>query len=445
MAAVRSSRPHSTDYRILMRDGVYRQISVRGVPVFDESGAVREWVGTFHDITDRQQLEDQLRQAQRMEALGRLAGGVAHDFNNLLTVINGFADLLLSRLGDEEPTRGDLELIHRAGQRASLLTQQLLAFSRKQVMRPEPLSLNDTIGEVEPMLSRLLGDDVSVHVELDPAAGTVLADPGQIQQVLMNLAVNARDAMPSGGTLTLRTRNVDLHADAAICHRGLAPGRCVSVSVTDTGLGMTPAVRARLFEPFFTTKEAGKGTGLGLSTVYGIVHQSGGHVWVESEPGAGSTFTLFFPRVDAPSVAHKAKAEAPVAGGHEHILVVEDADAVGRLANEVLRSYGYRVSTVVCAPDALELIAAGNRPDLLLTDVVLPGMSGPVLASRLSASVPGLAVLFMSGYSDDMLGHHGIVDPAVRFLQKPFSPLGLARAVREALDNRPSISGGESE
>lgn len=436
LASVRSSRPYAVEYRARMRDGVYRLIAARGVPVLDDAGVVREWVGTFHDVTDRQRVEDQLRQSQRMEALGRLAGGVAHDFNNLLTVINGFADLLLGRLATDALEREDLELIHRAGQRASVLTQQLLAFSRKQVMRPEPLSLNATIAEVERMLSRLLGDDVTMAVSLQPDAGTVLADPGQIQQVLMNLAVNARDAMPRGGTLTLRTRNVDVSEGSALYHHGLAPGPCVSVSVTDTGLGMTPDVRARLFEPFFTTKEPGKGTGLGLSSVYGVVRQSGGHIWVESELGVGSTFTLFFPRVAAPSVAHTMRAEAPVAGGDERILIVEDADAVGRLAHEVLRAYGYRVATVTSGADALDAIAAGGAPDLLLTDVVLPGISGPALASRVAASTPGLAVLFMSGYSDDMLGHHGVVDPTVRFLQKPFSPLALARAVREALDSR---------
>jgi len=378
--------------------------------------------------------EEQLRQAQKMEAIGRLAGGIAHDFNNLLTIILGQSELMLKRLDRQSPMQEAIEEIKKAGERAASLTNQLLAFSRKQVLQHKTLALNGLVANMEALLRRLIGEHITLTTVLEPALGHVRADPGQLEQVLLNLAVNARDAMPLGGTLTLATANVDLSsADAGPVE--LSPGPYVSLTVRDEGCGMDPAIQARIFEPFFTTKEQGKGTGLGLSMVYGIVKQSGGAIAVQSEPARGATFILYLPQVTAePEPSRDERPTRPVEGSTETILVVEDEDAVRGLVVSVLTAAGYRVLTAQDGKEALRLSQAqAGRIDLLLTDVVMPGLHGQDLAQQLQAQRPHLQVLYMSGYTDDVALIQGLPDSSQPFLQKPFSPLDLARKVREVL------------
>ena len=390
----------------------------------------------IRDLSETRRLEEQFIQAQKMEGLGRLAGGIAHDFNNLLTAILGYTDLALSDPGVPEAAREDLGQIAAAASRAAELTSQLLAFSRRQVLQPIALHLGELLDEVAPFLRRLLGEDVQVLTRVDPELGHVLADSGRLTQVLVNLAVNARDAMPDGGTLTLEARNVELDADYAEGHVEVTPGPYVQVAVSDTGIGMDEATRTRLFEPFFTTKERGKGTGLGLSTVYGIVRQSGGHIWVYSEPGRGAVFKLYLPRV-APTGVSRASPPARQAdrGGHETILVVEDDEAVRRLVETVLAKRGYRVLAAGTPIEGIALAQAHDgRIDLLLTDVVMPDMNGVELARRVQEVVPGVRVLFVSGYTENTIEHHGVLDPGVSFLPKPFSPDALTERIRMELD-----------
>ena len=397
--------------------------------------AVRALVLNYREITERRRLEEQLRQAQKMEAVGRLAGGVAHDFNNVLTAIFGYADLLTEELPEGHQARGDLDEIRKAAQRASTLTRQLLAFSRQQVLQPMVLSLNDLVADVQNMLVRLVGEDVEVRLSLSPDAGNVRADAGQLQQVLLNLVVNARDAMPTGGKLLLETANADLTEQYAELHQPVIPGRYVMLAVSDTGSGMDPETKARIFEPFFTTKEQGRGTGLGLSTVYGIVKQSGGYVWVYSEPGRGTTFKLYFPRVDAPAEIPAPPRETATLTGTETILVAEDDDMLRPLAKGLLQKLGYTVLEAENAERALDLARARTGPiHLLVADVVMPGASGRELARRLAHTRPDTRVLYVSGYTDDAIVHHGMLEPGLNFLQKPFTPGALARKVREILD-----------
>jgi PAS domain S-box-containing protein len=389
-----------------------------------------------NDITERKQLEEQLRQAQKMEAVGRLAGGVAHDFNNLLTVINGYSDLTLKRLPAEDPLRRNVEEVKRAGEHAANLTRQLLAFSRKQVLQPMIINLNEAVRETEKLLRRLIGEDVELRAALEPGLGSVKADPGQIEQVLMNLAVNARDAMPRGGKLTIGTENVYLDEEYAARHVSVAPGRYVMLAVSDTGTGMDEQTQARIFEPFFTTKEQGKGTGLGLSTVYGIVKQSGGHVWVYSEVGRGTTFKVYLPRADEGAREDRETAgPAEGLGGTETILLAEDDELVRTMIRAILSDLGYKVLTAANGTGALSICerTEGAAIHLLLTDVVMPGMSGRELAAHLARLRPEMRVLFMSGYTDDAIVHHGVLDEGVNFIQKPFAPDALARKVREVL------------
>jgi signal transduction histidine kinase/ActR/RegA family two-component response regulator len=382
------------------------------------------------------QTKDQLAQAQKMEAVGLLAGGVAHDFNNLLMVITGRSDLLLHRLAPGDPVRPDIELIKATGERAADLTRQLLAFSRKQMLQPKVLDLNVVVQGLARMLERLIGEDIELHAALDPALGMVKTDPGQIEQVLMNLAVNARDAMPDGGQLTIETSNVELDAAYASHRVGARPGPHVMVAVTDTGHGMDENTRARIFEPFFTTKEVGKGTGLGLSTVHGIINQSGGTVWVYSEPGKGTTFKIYLPRTedDVERVDHR-RAATPPARGSETILLVEDEKGVRDLVRDVLQTSGY---TVLEARHGIEALAVARRHggpiDLLLTDAVMPQMGGPELAECLVALQPGLKVLYMSGYTERTVVHHRVLDADVPYLQKPVTVEAVTRRVREVLD-----------
>jgi two-component system cell cycle sensor histidine kinase/response regulator CckA len=362
---------------------------------------------------------------------------VAHDFNNLLSVIVSYSGFAIGQLREGDPVREDIGEVHKAGQRAASLTRQLLAFSRKQVMQVEVMSLNQVVGGFESLLRRLLGEDIDIVVLLAEGLGSVKADPAQIEQVIMNLAVNARDAMPHGGKLTIETANVDLDAAYAGQHAAVEPGRFVMLSVTDTGCGMDAATKEHAFEPFFTTKEKGTSTGLGLATVYGIVKQSGGHVWVYSEPGRGTTFKVYLPRVDASATDTRRRAASSIASGDETVLVVEDEEAVRGLAARILRMAGYRVLSAASGADALALCAEHEgRIDLLLTDVVMPQMSGRELWERLSKLRPGLAVLYMSGYTDNAIVHHGVLDPGTYFVNKPFSAAELTQKVREALDER---------
>jgi two-component system cell cycle sensor histidine kinase/response regulator CckA len=380
--------------------------------------------------------EDQLRQSQKLEAVGQLAGGVAHDFNNLLTVINGYSDLLMRRMSQGDEMRSKVEEIKKAGERAASLTRQLLAFSRKQVLQPKVLQLNAVVTDVEKMLRRLIGEDIDLITVLDPSLGQIKADPGQIQQVIINLAVNARDAMPQGGKLTIETRNVHLDNEFARKHATIRAGDYVMLAICDTGMGMDAETQARIFEPFFTTKEPGKGTGLGCATVYGIVRQSDGNIWVSSEPGKGTTFKVYLPAVlnEAQSEIEN-ETSAALPQGREKVLLTEDEEPVRRLTKTILEINGYQVFEASDGDEALALHEKHRGEfDLIITDVVMPNMSGPQLAESLEAKSPGLKVLYLSGYTDDAIVRHGLLDQKVNFLQKPFTPDALLRKVREVLD-----------
>jgi signal transduction histidine kinase len=405
-------------------------------------GQVTGRLYVFRDVTaerrassERQLLEEQLRQAQRMEAIGKLAGGIAHDFNNLLMAVSGYGELLLLRLPPEHRGRRDVAEILRASQRAAALTAQLLAFSRRQVLQPRVLDLNAAVAEIDSMLRRLIGEDVELQASLR-AHGRVMADPSQLEQVLMNLVLNARDAMPRGGKLTIETADVELDAESASSHVELGAGSYVLLAVSDTGCGMDDEVRKHIFEPFFTTKEQGRGTGLGLSTVYGIVTQSGGQVTVYSVPGSGSTFKVYLQRVDAELTAPRAEAPpSRAAGGSETILLVEDEEVIRNVIGEVLRSRGYRVLAAQNGPEALQLAARHPGPiDLMVTDVVMPTLSGPELARCLAPIRPRTGVLYVSGYTDQAVVRHGVLAAGSPFLQKPFSATALVQKVREILD-----------
>jgi PAS domain S-box-containing protein len=424
------------------KDGKLYTEEMTIAPVRGARGEVINFIATKQDVTERKTLEEQVRQAAKIEAVGRLAGGVAHDFNNLLTIINGYSDLVLRHLEPSDPIRSHLEEIKNAGSRAALLTRQLLAFSRQQVLAPRVLDLNDLVADVEKMLRRLIGEDIEMAIVRGPALWGVKADPGQIGQILMNLAVNARDAMPEGGNLVIETANVELDSSYAGRHRGAHPGRYVMLAVSDTGTGMDAETQAHIFEPFFTRKEKEKGTGLGLATVYGIVKQSGGHVWVYSEPGRGTTFKIYLPRAEEIDESGQApEARARPLGGSETILLVEDEGAVRALAARILQEHGYKVLQGATPTDAIQIGEQHKETiDLLLTDVVLPGMSGRNVAEHLAFFRPGMKVLYMSGYTDDSVVRHGVLEANTAFLQKPFTPASLARKVREVLDGGCDVS-----
>ena len=394
--------------------------------------------GSFIDITERKKLEERLRQSQKMESVGRLAGGIAHDFNNLLTVITGYSELMLSQLEERSPLVKEVEEIKRAGERASSLTQQLLAFSRRQVLQPRVIDLNEVVSRVEKMLRRLIGEDVELRTVPGAGLWSVKADPGQIEQVLVNLVVNARDAMPGGGVLTIETGNVFLDEEYSLGHLPARSGHYVMLAVSDTGVGMDERTKSQVFEPFFTTKESGKGTGLGLSTVYGIVKQSGGYIWVYSEPGKGSTFKVYIPRTEEREDDPR-KAVPPVEDlrGEKTVLIVEDEESILKLSSAVLGGYGYSVLAAPGGEDGLRI--AGKHEgeiSLLLTDVVMPGMGGRELYERILQQRPKIKVLYMSGYTDKAIVRRGVLDPGTSFLQKPFSPISLARKVKEVLETR---------
>ena len=436
-----SARRFQAEYRITRKDGQIIWVSDTAVVVpGSDNHPLME--GIIVDITERKALENQLQQARRMEAVGRLAGGIAHDFNNLLTIIKGYVEMATNRSVAQPELRSDLQHIGDASERAGTLVRQLLAFSRKQVLKPKILDLNSIVLNLDKLLRRLLAETVEMKTIAGKDVGAVKADPSQIEQVIMNLVVNARDAMPNGGRILIETSNVELDDAYAQDHATVRPGRYVMLAVTDTGIGMTSDTVAHIFEPFYTTKESGRGTGLGLSTVYGIVKQSGGYIWVYSEPGKGTAFKVYLPRVEE-RVEVSSTAQIPAAAardGKETILLVEDEPSVRELTRMVLSKRGYSVLEALNPADAEQLAGShGAEIHLLLTDVVMPGMSGHELAKRLTARHRNLRVLYMSGYTHNVIAEDGTLEEGLSFLQKPFTPQVLAQKVRETLDRPVSV------
>ena len=442
VAAGCENRPFEIEARLCGADGTMIAYQWTGAPLTDERGHVSGLTGVGRDVTERKRAEDilrqresEMRQLQKIEAIGRLAGGVAHDFNNVLTVVIGRCQLMLSRHQPGDPAYNDLDQIESTAQRAASLTRQLLAFSRNQASARQPLDLNATVTSISDMLARLIGENIELAVELDPKLDLVLGDPAQIEQVIVNFAVNARDAMPNGGRLTIATRNIMLQESFVAAHPAATAGPNVLLEVHDTGTGMDEATLQRVFEPFFTTKAPGKGCGLGLSTVYGIVKQHGGYAAVESEPGQGATFRVYVPRIEVPVVAPRADAgRGPLPGGEETILLVEDEEAVRNLVSEILSRLGYRVLVAADGIAALALSQRCREPiHLLLTDVIMPGMDGRELAERMMVLRPDTRILFMSGYADPPI-------PADVLLQKPVTLAALARKVADVL-HQPALAG----
>ena len=434
-AAVAGGRPLDIEHRVVRSDGSLRWVHERAEVVQDPQGRPLRLVGTVQDITERRLLEDQLRQSQKMEAIGRLAGGIAHDLNNALTAIAGYAELALGEIGSDHAARADVEEIRRAAERAGSVTRQLLAFSRKQLLEPRVFDLNETIAAIARLLSRLLGADVEVQTRLSDSALPVLGDPGQVEQAVINLAVNARDAMPGGGRLVLATARETIDAGFARSHLPIAPGDYVVLRVTDSGHGMPRETQAHIFEPFFTTKAVGKGTGLGLSMVYGTLKQIGGFIFVDSEVGRGTTFGLYFPpAVIAPPAPEASKPRDRERQGHETLLIVEDEPSVRNMVASALRHDGYRLLIASSAEEALTTADAHDGPiDLLLTDAMMPGKSGVELANLMAVRRPATPVIVMSGYTDETLDVPGMTEP-IALLQKPFTPRELRRRIREVLD-----------
>src|SRR5713101_142459 len=418
------------------RDGTPITVRCSGRQVNDENGVLAHFEVFAEDVTEKRVLERQLRMAQKMEAVGRLSGGIAHDFNNLLQVIIGYSGVLKKSLGATNPLYEHALEVEKAGQRAASLTKQLLAFSRQQVLTPAVLNLNALVSDMGKMLPRLLGEDIEVSLELEPKLGNVKADQSQIEQVIMNLAVNARDAMPMGGKLKIQTANVEMDQTYTRNHPGSKEGCYVELAVTDTGTGMNAETLAHIFEPFFTTKKRGEGTGLGLATVYGVVKQSNGYIWVESEPGKGASFQVYLPLHAAEAQVTEPEADSgEKLRGSETILLVEDADPLRKLAQLVLETNGFRVLPARNGEEALEVAARYEGTfDLLLTDVVMPGMNGRALAEQLSTRQPGMKVLYMSGYTDSFIAGHGVLDPETQLLHKPFTEEVLVRKVRDVLN-----------
>ena len=442
--AYKNNRSYIREYRIRPKLQQSIWIQERSQIICKTGGKIDYISGVFFDITEQKQaeetraiLEAQLLQAQKLESIGRLAGGIAHDFNNLLSAIIGFGEIIKLDLPPDNHCSSYVEEILKAADRGATLTKQLLAFSRKQILQPRVLNLNDVVLDLETMLRRLIGENIDLEVSLSPQLGSLKADQNQIEQVIVNLAVNARDAMPEGGKLTLETTNIDLDETYAKQHKSVTPGPYVLLAVSDTGHGMQRDTLPHIFEPFYTNKEQGKGTGMGLATVYGIVKQSGGDIWVYSEPEKGSIFKIYLPRVEAaPEVEEKRVLPARELRGHETILLVEDEELVRTMLSEALRRYGYQVLEATQGSEAISLLTEyQNAVGLLLTDVVMPEMSGQVLAERLAEINPELKVLFTSGYSDNAIVRHGILRPGVHFIQKPFTIVALLQKIREVLDS----------
>jgi two-component system cell cycle sensor histidine kinase/response regulator CckA len=424
----------SVIYRTRWSDGSIHWISVSGRTVYDHEGQPIRAAGIGQDVTERVRLEEQYRQSQKMEAIGLLAGGIAHDFNNLLTAIEGYSMLMAESMAPDDPQQAHLAEVRRAAERATALTRQLLAFGRRQILEPRVLDLREAVAAVGPMLRRLIGENVEIAVRSKGKPGRVKADPGQIEQVIINLAINARDAMPRGGTLTFEIADARLTIADARSGATVVPGRYTLLTVSDSGQGMDTATQARVFEPFFTTKQKGKGTGLGLSTVYGIVKQSGGYIWVESSTGSGTRFSIYLPRVDQEVQPAAPRPSNESLTGSETILVVEDEESVRSLVRKALERYGYKVLTAATPAEAIDLARATTEPiHLLISDVVLPQMSGRALADEILPSKPATRLLFMSGYTDNAIVHHGVLDEGTPFIQKPFTPQVLARKVRQVL------------
>jgi two-component system, cell cycle sensor histidine kinase and response regulator CckA len=432
--AMQTGSDFSVKHRSVWPDGTIRWLSGTGRMLLGDHGQAVRAVGISMDVTERRTLEEQYQQAQKMEAVGRLAGGVAHDFNNLLTVILGYCELLLTGTKAGDPQLADITEIQKAGARAGALTRQLLAFSRKQIIEPTLLDLNVIANDMQAMIGRLIGEDVKIVLALRPELRPVRADRGQIEQILMNLAVNARDAMPQGGTLTIETANVELDQHYAITHREVEPGPYVVLVVSDTGTGMTPEIQARMFEPFFTTKEPGKGTGLGMATIFGIATQAGGTVGVYSEVGRGTSIKVYFPMSDAEMTADVPLPAARPQAGTQTVLVVEDEDGLRALATKLLQRQGYTVLAAANAEEACRLFASHPSIDVLLTDVVMPGASGPELTRKLVEQRPALRVIYMSGYTEEGIVHHGVLKPGIAFLHKPFTSQTLGQKIRDVLE-----------
>ena len=417
------------------KDGTPVPVRLSGRTVLDEHGALQGYEVIAENVSERWRLEEQLRQAQKMEAVGRLAGGVAHDFNNLLTIVTGYSDLVLERLGATDAMHAYVEEIKKAGERAASLTRQLLAFARRQVLAPQALDLNAVVTNIDKMLRRLIGENIELSVVLEPELGWVKADPGQIEQVILNLALNARDAMPQGGQLTLETANVELNEGDTRTRVSVLPGRYVMLAVSDSGMGMDAETQAHIFEPFFTTKDQGKGTGLGLATVHGIVEQSNGAIEVTSVIDGGSIFRVFLPVVEEGADSDRAATPLGETRGSETLLLAEDEAMVRQLLSRILRDLGYEVFEASSGEEALSIAYNLERPiDLLITDVVMPGMSGRELAELVTVSRPTTRVLFMSGYTDEATVHRGVLGGEADFIGKPFTPQGLGHKVREVLD-----------
>jgi len=416
-------------------DGSFYTVQMTISPVRNEEGQITHFIAVQEDITSRKKLEEQFRHAQKLEAVGRLAGGVAHDFNNLLQIINGYCELLIDELVRQDELRGHVQEIKNSVERAAGLTRQLLAFSRQQVLAAQVLDLNRAIVTLAKLLRRLIGEDIELVMVEGSGLARVKADPGQVEQVIMNLAVNARDAMPRGGRLTIETSNIEVDAAYAQSHYPMTPGSYVMLAVSDTGVGMDAGIQGHIFEPFFTTKEMGKGTGLGLATVYGIVKQSGGFIWVQSEVGKGTTFRIYFPFAQEEPSADAVMEQVVVAGGSETVLLVEDEEKVRSLMRRYLVARGYTILEARNGQEAL--VIAGHHKgaiQLLMTDVVMPSMGGRELAELLLPLHPGMKVLFVSGYTHDAIHHDGVMDSGATLLQKPFTAEVLAAKVREVLD-----------
>jgi PAS domain S-box-containing protein len=436
-AATASNAPYDVEHRIVRADGTVRWVQEKADVLRDASGRATRMVGTVQDITDRRQLEDQLRQSQKMEAIGRLAGGIAHDLNNALTAIAGYSELALGEVPPGHAARADVEEIRKAAERAGSVTRQLLAFSRKQLLEPRLFNLNDTVVNIARLLTRLLGHDIHVETKLAATLPEVLGDPGQVEQAIINLAVNARDAMPSGGRVTLTTSVDDVDDTFARRHVPMTPGKYVALRVADTGHGMTRETQARVFEPFFTTKEQGRGTGLGLATVYGIVKQSGGFIDVHSELHQGATFRVYLPAMPgARAVPIRRETVRSAKPGSETILVVEDERAVRTMTRLILERAGYHVVEAAAPGEAQEIVRSrASEIDLMISDVVMPGAHGPALFKQLSVGQPSLRVLYMSGYTDDEVIRAGRLEGWENFMEKPFTSQRLLEKVREILDS----------